>query len=320
MTNRSPHQWHNLALEFRLSDTYGGREMDPTAPNTPDIDVLLETNLARLACILQNAPIAIIKNTRIERECSVFGRGIPVGQHIARIANQWTVKYGKLLAKHNLKIGLFINAAPRVGEKKRPEPFHIAENGHGLRIVSPEQGIDLIRNDIARLACIPNINSGIWDDGDQHRSRVVHNALVCEKGIRLRERDIGGPDMDDLTTRKVRYCDIDGNLITYFGGEHCEFGRDVTELQARADNSEDRSISITVGDRTLKGFATHGLEDGKEGDIIAYPNGGNPENPNIDIVRKYNTKNRGPEESAYAYFGHPREGETEVTITIPQNK
>lgn len=317
--NSPDRQWYDLALEYRISDTYGGRDQNPTASGVPDIDVQLEVDLARVAAVLTSGSPRAIENLNIERMFSLHGRGMPVVQHIARIMSQWSHQYGDLLKEHELYIGLFGNAAPRVGQGEQPSEFDIGTNDHNLRIVSPAQGMELIADDINRLTRIPNNdNGGLWPNGEQHRSRTAHNALVDDREIALQPIDPGSlKDSKEMNRRAVRYVDVHGNIITY--GQHG--GDEVARQKAawinnKARRGDDR-LSVQVGDITLPAKAAKNLEAGCEGDIIVYANGGNSNHPNIDVVAKYDTTSDNPdllEQSAYYLFGKPREGDALVHI------
>jgi len=317
--NTHERQWYDLALEYRVSDTYGGREQNPVASGVDDIDVQLEVDLARVAQTLKAGSTRAIENLSIERMYSLHGRGMPVVQHIARIMSQWSHEYVDLLKQYNLHIGLFGNAAPRVGNGDQPSEFHIGETDTNVRIVSPAQGMEVVASDINRLMRIPNNdNGGLWPDGEQHRSRTAHNALVDDREIALQEINPATLKASGaMDTRVVRYVDVHGNIVTYGqkGGDQ-EAQKKANWLRSVAETSND-IVSVSVGDIQKDARAVRSLEGGAEGELIIYPNGGDPNHPNIDIVVKYDTTSEDPallERSAYRLFEQPREGDAHVQI------
>ncbi|MDA0376101.1 MAG: hypothetical protein O3A80_02200 [bacterium] len=312
-------QWYDLALEYKVSDTYGGREQNPVVSGVDDIDVQLEVDLARVAQTLKAGSARAIKNLHIDRMFTLHGRGMPVVQHIARIMSQWSHEYGELLQQHNLHIGLFGNAAPRVGHGDQPSEFDIGSNDHNLRIVSPSQGMELIADDIKRLMRIPNNdNGGLWPNGEQHRSRTAHNALVDDREIALQNIDpVTLKASGAMDTRAVRYIDVHGNMVTYGqkGGDQ-EAKNKADWLRSVAETRKNM-VSVTVGDIQKDARAVPSLEGGTEGELIIYPNGGDPNHPNIDIIAKYDTTSDDPallKRSAYHLFEQPREGYAHVQI------
>ncbi|MBT4120062.1 MAG: hypothetical protein HOG89_05550 [Candidatus Peribacter sp.] len=319
MSEQNNRQWYDLALEYKISDTYGGRELNPTAPGVSDIDVQLEVDLARVAQTLESGSQRAKQNLNIDRMFTLHGRGMPVVQHIARIMSQWSHEYGEFLKRHELHIGLFGNAAPRIGQGDQPSEFDIGTNNHNLRIVSPAQGMELIADDIHRLMRIPNNNNGgLWPNGEQHRSRTAHNALVDDRGIALSKINPSRlQDSKAMNRRAVRYVDVHGNLITY----GCRGGDKAAQEQAEWLRSKVGTgkdiVSIQIGEATREAKAVASLEEGKEGDMIVYANGGDPNHPNIDIVAKYDTTSTDPdllESSAYALFDRPVEGDAYVQL------
>ena len=312
-------KWYDHALIHKVSDTYGGREVDPIAPGVPDIDVQLEVDLETVRKTLADGSDRAKNNLSIREKFNIQGRGLAVVQHLSRIMAQWSNQYGELLQDHNLHIGLFGNAAARIGEGGQPAEFHIAELPGNLRIVAPPEGLQIVPQRINRLLRIPNNdNGGLWKDGEQHRSLTAHTALECDRNINLSEQNPRSiTDMRILKKRIVRYVDVHGNLISYGDSNGDDGAQQLAEmLHAKATSGDDR-INVTVGDRLIEGKAVLSLEGGCDGDIIAYANGGDPQHPNIDVIAKYNTTSSNPDildESAYRRFGMPTEGVSHISI------
>jgi len=301
-------------LEYFLSDTYGRPKPDPLKAEK-DADALLSTDLARLAHVLEYGSSAQVECFHVHEKINSNGRPA-IASHLAKILVDWNTRYRALLEERGTFTGLFINEAPRDQEAGgEPHEFFIVETDNHARIVgTPVSDIGTIAPHASRVWKIPNTqNGGLWEDRSQFRSATAHRTLDRDHPYRVEEVDPAVINASrTLQSLAIRFVDIYGNIVGY-GGEKNGTATLASDLLRRAA-SERRRIEITIGGITLEGEAARSLEDGAPGTIIAYPNGGNPDRPHIDIARKWTADDR---TSAYQLFQRPCEGEAEITIDTP---
>lgn len=298
-------------LEYFLSDTYGRRETNPQHA-AQDADAVLTTDLARLERVLMAGTPDQIRRFHVHEKINTNGRPA-VAAHIAKLLVDWNERYKDLLREKHAFTGLFFNDAPRhQREGGEPSEFYVVETDNHARIVgTPLESFAPIAPHVSRAWRVPNTqNGGLWEDGTQFRSATAHLLLDQQHSFAVQEIDASAiSDAGSLDTLRVRFVDIYGNIIGY--GGRTQESRVLAGRLIEKSASSSREISITIGGTSLSAEAARSLEDGKPGTIIAYPNGGNPRRPHIDIARKWTASDR---TSAYDLFGKPEEGEAEIQI------
>lgn len=296
-------------LRYYASETYGASCPDPTQ-SPVDPDVHLETDHACLEDALANNDHNELLRTGAgtPTKINTRGREVPISRHVAELMENWHRKYQAEMKKHGVYNGLFINYAPRDEQFRNGPPFYEVETGSGLKIVTtfPGDMLKTIRDQVHRLAEIPNEDNPLYDNEEQFRSRVVHRYLRSNHTLPTKELTDGAAA--DVLDREyfrhehpgltVQYVDIYGNLI-------CESNAAVLANIQETARQTNRDVGITIGDSTLTGEATTSLTSGTDGRVLVYENAGH-----IDVVRKWKkgedaaTTTR---ESAYYQFGKPVE-------------
>ncbi|MDD4287754.1 MAG: hypothetical protein PHO20_06090 [Candidatus Peribacteraceae bacterium] len=298
-------------LEYFLSDTFGRAEPDPLRAER-DPDALLATDLARLAHVLENGNSAQIERFHAHEKINTNGRPA-IAPHLAKMLVEWNDRYRELLERHDVFTGLFVNDAPRDQDAGGdPSEFFIVETDNHARIVgTPITALGTIAPHVAHVWKIPNTdNGGLWEDGTQFRSATAHRALDRDHRFRA---EVVDPSIinaqDSLRSLKIRFIDTYGNIVCY-GGEQATTEH-IARLLLALSEQQQRRIRITIGNVTREGEAAHSLEDGRPGTLVAYPNGGNPTRPHIDIARKWSPGDR---TSAFELLQRPSEGNADVRI------
>ena len=303
-------------LRYFVSETYGKNTPDPTDA-VVDADVHLETDLAVMEDAIENGDPEEIKllGAGFPVKINSRGREISLPRHLAGIMESWHDSYRDILAKHDVFNGLFINYAPRDHRFRNGPSFYEVETDSGLRIVTtfPGDMLSGIRDRIKRIVEIPNENNPLFGDTAQFRSRDVHRYLRRDHSYPTTY--LSDDQADTVLKSKYFGNGVEGipiDFVDIYGNIVGEDDSEVRERLLEVAQSSSRNIRITINGIQKEGEASHSLTEGRDGCILAYPNGNH-----IDVVRKWKEGEDSTfttENSAFVQFERPRETESGIHI------